>query len=233
MKFPTPIEKGHLHQRYKRFLADIELADGRFITAHCANPGSMLGVQTPGAPVWVTRSLNPKRKLKYDWQIIEIDNARVCINTMNANELVFEAITHARIESLTGYEHIRREVKYGQNSRIDILLSKKQSPDCYIEVKNVTLSRYQGIAEFPDSPTARGTKHLHELAAQSAQGQRTVMFYCINRTDCTEFRLARDIDPDYAQAFDRARAAGVEVMANGCDIQPDGITLQKSVEIGV
>ncbi len=230
MKFPAPIQKGRLRQRYKRFLADIDLA-GELITAHCANPGSMMGVKDEGATVWVTAATNPKRKLQWDWQIIEVGAARVCINTALANKIVGEALADKQIETLSAYGQVRPEVKYGENSRIDFLLTEPSLPDCYVEVKNVTLSREKGLAEFPDSPTARGTKHLKELAAMAAAGHRAVMLYLVNRTDCTMFALARDIDPEYGQEFDRALKNGVEAIAYDTQITPDGITLSDPVKI--
>ncbi len=224
MKFPAPIQKGILVKRYKRFLSDIEL-DGKTITAHCANPGSMMGVKDEGATVWVTAATNLNRKLQWDWQIIEVGAARVCINTALANKIVHEALTEKSISELSGYNSIRPEVKYGENSRIDFLLSEPDLPDCYVEVKNVTLSRSEGLAEFPDSPTARGTKHLKELAAMAQAGHRAVMLYLVNRTDCTKFSLARDIDPEYAFAFNKATQSGVESLAFGTKIDLSGIKL--------
>ncbi len=217
-------------QRYKRFLADIDIG-GDIITAHCANPGSMMGVKDKGAPVWVTQAQNPKRKLSYDWQVIEIGGARVCINTAAANTIVSEAIEAGRIPELSGYVSLRREVKYGDNSRIDILLEDPEKPLCYVEVKNVTLSRNPPLAEFPDSPTARGTKHLRELSNMAKAGHRAVMLYCVNRTDCEAFTLASDIDPNYAREFEAARTAGMEAYAYSCAIDQGGIRLGKSIAL--
>lgn len=230
MKFPAPIQKGTLLKRYKRFLADVDLG-GETFTAHCANPGSMKGVKDECARVWITAAQNPKRKLKYDWQVIEINDARACINTNMANGIVAEAIEAERVRELSGYETLRREVKYGHNSRIDMLLESPHRPLCYVEVKNVTLARNPPLAEFPDSPTARGTKHLRELANMAREGHRAVMFYCVNRTDCERFDLARDIDPDYAQEFEIARKAGLEILAYSCDITPDGISLARRLKV--
>ena len=230
MKFPAPIEKGILVQRYKRFLADIDLGD-KVITAHCANPGAMTGVKDEGAAVWVSKAQNPKRKLSYDWQVIEVGEAKVCINTATANNIVAEAITDGRVPELAGYETLRREVKYGENSRIDILLETPDKPLCYVEVKNVTLARNPPLAEFPDSPTVRGTKHLRELAAMAREGHRAVMFYCVNRTDCDSFDLARDIDPNYAAEFEIARKEGLEILAYSCDIAPTGIRLARPLKV--
>jgi len=224
MKFPAPIQKGKLIKRYKRFLADIEL-DGNVITAHCANPGSMMGVKEEGADVWVSAAQNPNRKLKWDWQVIEVGATRICINTAIANPVVEEAIRAGKISELAGYTNLRREVKYGQNSRIDILLEGSSKPLCYVEVKNVTLSRQAKLAEFPDSPTIRGTKHLRELGDMVRQGHRAVMFYLVNRDDCEGFELARDIDPNYADEFAKAKDLGVEILVYRTQIKTEGINI--------
>lgn len=229
MNFPAPIQKGKLVKRYKRFLADIEL-NGEVITAHCANSGSMMGVKDEGATVWVSAAMNSNRKLKWDWQVIEVSGAKVCINTALPNKIVEEAILDAQVPELAGYDTLRREVKYGQNSRIDILLEDPNKPLCYVEVKNVTLSRKSGLAEFPDSPTARGTKHLRELADMARAGHRAVMFYLVNRTDCETFKLAGDVDPNYAEEFSKAAAAGVEKIIYRSTIDESGIKLDKSLK---
>lgn len=230
MKFPAPIQKGTLVKRYKRFLADIDLG-GDIITAHCANTGSMMGVKDEGSIVWVTKAQNKNRKLKYDWQVIEVGGANVCINTATANTIVAEAIAAGRVPELSGYETLKREVKYGKNSRIDILLENPARRVCYVEIKNVTLSRNPPHAEFPDSPTARGTKHLQELAQMTQDGHRAVMFYCVNRTDCDSFSLARDIDPHYHDTFITARASGLEFLAYGCNISETGISLGHPLKV--
>jgi sugar fermentation stimulation protein A len=230
MKFPAPIEKGVLIKRYKRFLADIQL-ENEVITAHCANTGSMTGVKTEGSEVWVSKAQNKNRKLGYDWQVIRIGGANVCINTATANTIVSDAIADDLIPELRGYETLRREVKYGENSRIDILLENPNTPRCYVEVKNVTLSRQPPLAEFPDSPTVRGSKHLNELAQMAQDGHRAVMFYCVNRTDCTSFSLADDIDPEYVKTFKAARLAGMEILVYDCEITEDGISISNSLKI--
>lgn len=230
MNFPSPVQKGILIQRYKRFLADIELG-GEVITAHCANPGSMMGLKDPGSTVWVTKALNPKRKLAYDFQVIEMNGTPVCINTSLPNKIAEEAIAAQQIPELAGYSQMRREVKYGVNSRIDILLEDEARPPCYVEIKNVTLSRTQGLAEFPDSPTARGLKHLHELSDMAASGARAVMLYLVNRGDCTNFALARDVDASYGSAFDKACNAGVEALVYDCQIDETGITLGRRLKV--
>ncbi|WP_319513406.1 DNA/RNA nuclease SfsA [uncultured Cohaesibacter sp.] len=229
MKFEKPLIPGRLIQRYKRFLADIELDDGTVITAHCANPGSMLGLKDPGTRVWLSKSDNPKRKLAYSWELSELDDAMIGINTSHPNRIVEEAIRAGHVAELTGYETLRREVKYGKNSRIDILLQDEGKPDCYVEVKNVHLLREQGLAEFPDSVTKRGAKHLGELADMVEQGHRAVMLYLVQRTDANRFALASDIDPAYAEAFQEATDAGVEAIVYLCDISHQEINLTHSI----
>ncbi|HHK73572.1 MAG TPA: DNA/RNA nuclease SfsA [Rhizobiales bacterium] len=233
MRLPAPLLRGLLIRRYKRFLADIELDSGEVITAHCANPGSMLGLKTPGQKVWVSRNDNPKRKLKYSWELTEVDDgagpAMVGINTSAPNTIVHEALIAGIIPELAGYTHIRREVNYGAGSRIDFLLEADGRRPCYVEVKNAHLLRRTGRAEFPDSVTARGTRHLHELLDMVRDGARAMMLYVIQRTDAEVFSLAGDIDPAYAQAFLEARAGGVEACAYACRIDEKEITLGASI----
>jgi len=233
MKFSAPLVSGRLVKRYKRFLADVILDDGSAITAHCANPGSMLGLKEPGSRVWLSQSDNPKRKLKYSWEVIEADGALVGINTAHPNRLVEEALEDGRIEGLTGYATLRREVKYGKNSRIDILLESGEGARTYVEVKNVHLMREPGLAEFPDSVTARGAKHLAELADMVAEGHRAAMVFLVQRPDCDRLSLAGDIDAAYAAAFEAARAAGVEAYAIGCEVGLDSIDAVKPVAIEI
>ncbi|POF31650.1 DNA/RNA nuclease SfsA [Roseibium marinum] len=234
MKFPEPLVSGRLVKRYKRFLADVILdEDGAAITAHCANPGSMLGLKEPGSRVWLSQSDNPKRKLKYSWEVMEADGALVGINTAHPNKLVEEALVAGRIGPLAGYHSLRREVKYGKNSRIDILLEDEGGSKTYVEVKNVHLMRQQGLAEFPDSVTARGAKHLAELADMVGEGHRAAMVFLVQRPDCGRISLAADIDPTYAAAFEVAQAAGVEVYAIGCDVRLDGIDAVRPVDISI
>lgn len=234
MKFAAPLASGRLVKRYKRFLADVVLDEnGSEVTAHCANPGSMLGLKEPGSRVWLSQSDNPKRKLKYSWEIIEADGALVGINTAHPNRLVEEAIEAGRIKALSGYETLRREVKYGKNSRIDILLEDGIGKKTYVEVKNVHLMRQAGLAEFPDSVTARGAKHLVELADMVAEGHGAAMVFLVQRPDCDRLSLASDIDPAYASAFAAAREAGVNTYAIGCDVTLDGIEAVRTVNIEI
>jgi len=233
MKFPDPLIKGTLVKRYKRFMADVELPSGDIVTAHCANSGSMLSVREPGTDVWISPARNPDRKLKFTWELIRIGDAMVGINTSHPNALVYEAIENGTIAELQGYDSQRREVKYGKNSRIDVLLEKQDGSKCYVEVKNVTMKRQSGAsnpAEFPDGVTARGAKHLVELSDMVADGHRAAMVYLVQRDDCDAFCLARDIDPDYGEAYDRAIAAGVEILGYTCQITPEEINVTRRVE---
>jgi len=226
MKFATPLIEGTLIKRYKRFLADVTLADGTVVTAHTANSGSMKGCCEPGSRVWLSPADNPNRKLKYTWELIEVDGEIVGINTSHPNVLAYEAVVAGEIPGLEGYTGVRREVKYGKNSRIDVLATAEDRPDCYVEVKNVTLFR-DGYAEFPDAVTTRGAKHLRELSDMVTEGKRAVMLYVVQRaaTGLKGFRIAEDIDPAYGAALREARAAGVETLCATCRVTPEGITL--------
>ena len=239
MKFNTKLVSGRLIKRYKRFLADVTLDSGEEITAHCANPGAMTGLKEPGSKVWLSLSDNPKRKLKYSWELIAVGdggrnsskNRLVGINTAHPNGIVAAAIMAGAIEELLSYGGLRREVKYGMNSRIDILLEDDARPPCYVEVKNVHLLREKGLAEFPDSVTVRGTKHLGELSNMVQEGARAVMFYLIQRTDTDRFAVAGDIDPNYQDAFVKAHEAGVEMLAYDTKITTTSIELASPVPI--
>ena len=231
MRFPSPLIEGTLVRRYKRFLADVQLAGGAVVTVHCANPGSMIGLAEPGMRVLLSRATNPSRKLPWSWELVEADGALVGINTAHPNRIVEDAIALGQIGELSGYDILRREVRYGRNSRIDLLLSAAGRPDAYVEVKNVHLSRKRGLSEFPDSVTVRGTKHLAELSDMVAVGHRSAMFYLIHRGDTDAFSLARDIDPKYAAAFDRALAAGVEMLAYRCRVTADGVEITEKIPV--
>jgi sugar fermentation stimulation protein A len=220
-----------LIKRYKRFLADCRLEDGREVTAHCANPGSMMGLAEPGMRIWLEPNDDPKKKLKFGWRLVEhSDGHYTGVDTSVPNRALRAALVAHEVPGLSGYDTVRAEVKYGEKSRIDFLLTG-DGPDTYVEVKSVTLSRQPGLAEFPDSVTARGTKHLGELSSMVAQGHRAVMLYLVQRTDAERFTLASDIDPTYAKAFDQARQAGVEVLVIGTAITPQQITLGASIPI--
>ncbi len=241
MKFPDPLIKGRLIKRYKRFLADIELEGGpdhgKIVTAHCANSGSMLSVNEAGADVWLSPARNPDRKLKYTWEMIRIGRSLVGINTHLPNGIVAEAIEAGRIPELKGYGSLRREVKYGENSRIDLLLETDgpgEVAKCYVEVKNVTMRRDRtkgAPVEFPDAVTTRGAKHLRELAAMVREGHRAVMMYLVQRADSPAFAIAADIDPVYAEGLKVAMKAGVEVLCYGCRLNKHGIRVAKPVPL--
>lgn len=231
MRFSSPLVSGRLVKRYKRFLADVILDSGEEVTAHCANPGSMLGLREPGARVFLSLSDNPARKLKYSWEIVEADGALVGINTAHPNGLVEEALTARLIPELAGFSGLRREVKYGRNSRIDILLEGLDGRPVYVEVKNVHLMRQAGLAEFPDSVTARGAKHLVEMGDMVAEGARAAMVYLVQRPDCDRLSFAADIDPAYAAAFVAAKARGVEAYAIGCRVTPEEIVAERPVTL--
>ena len=234
MKFPDPLIHGKLIKRYKRFLSDVELDNGDVVTAHCANSGSMLSVKEPGADVWLSPARNPDRKLRYTWELIKVGDTLVGINTALPNGIVEDGILDGTISELSGYESLRREVKYGKNSRIDILLEDPERPTCYVEVKNVTLKRDpggDGPVEFPDSVTSRGAKHLAELSDMVAEGHRAVMVYLVQRTDAKAFAVAADIDPAYALALEKAVAAGVEVLCYECRLDLEGIDVSKPLKI--
>lgn len=235
MRFSAPLVEGRLVRRYKRFLSDVELHTGEMVTAHCANPGSMLGLTTPGSRVWLSRSDNPKRKLAFSWELIEVDLGRgptlVGINTSSPNGAVASAIQNDLIPELTGYASLRREVRYGGNSRIDILLEDEARPPCYVEIKNVHLMREAGLAEFPDSVTARGAKHLAALSQMAAASARAVMVYFVQRGDADAFALAEDIDPTYAAAFRAAAACGVEALALVSSLSLEGLSPPRPIPL--
>ncbi len=217
MRFDPPLVSGTLVRRYKRFLADVVLDDGREVTAHCPNPGSMRTCAEPGWRVWLSPATNPSRKLRWTWEIVLAGAAAVptLVNTARPNGVVRAAIAASQIPELAGYASIRPEVRYGQNSRIDLLLTEPQGgrPDCYVEIKNVTLTQGDGCVSFPDSVTKRGTKHMLELAKVAEEGKRAVVFFLVSRMDATRMVPADEIDPAYGRALRDAVSSGVEAMA--------------------
>lgn len=232
MRFQTPLVPGTLIRRYKRFLADVTLADGQEVTAHCANPGSMMGLAEPGMRVWLEPNDDPKKKLRFGWRLVEHGDGHFTgVDTAVPNRMLRFALEAREVPGLADFDTLRAEVPYGQKSRIDFLLSRSGDKDTYVEVKSVTLSRLRGLAEFPDSVTARGTKHLGELTEMVALGHRAVMLYLVQRTDCDRMTLAGDIDPAYARAWQAATAAGVETMALDCQITPEAVRLGKPIPV--
>jgi sugar fermentation stimulation protein A len=235
MRFATPLIPAMLARRYKRFLADVMFDSGEMATVHVSNPGAMTGLDKPYSRVWVSDSDNPLRTLRYTWELIEVDLGSgpelVGVNTIQPNLLVAEAIDAGLIPELRDYPTLRREVKYGSNSRADFVLEDGKRPTCYLEVKNVHLMRKPRLAEFPDSVTARGAKHLDDLAAMAERGARAVSLFVIQIPSADKFAIARDIDPAYAEGFDRAREKGVEMLAWRCRVSTGGIDIVAPVPI--
>ncbi|WJG09142.1 DNA/RNA nuclease SfsA [Aliiglaciecola sp. LCG003] len=231
MQFQTPLIKGTLIKRYKRFLADIELENGELVTAYCPNTGAMTGCAEPGYTVWLSPSTNPKRKLGYTWELAQTFGGDwIGVNTHNANKLVSEAINDNRISELSGYSSCTAEVKYGaENSRIDLLLQSEDRADCYVEVKSVTLARGQD-GFFPDAKTARGSKHLRELMQIVEQQKRAVLLYCVQHSAISTVRVAAEIDPEYAQTLHTAKQVGVEIYAYGCHISQQKVELNQELK---
>jgi len=226
MRFQSPLLRATLLRRYKRFLADIRLDDGTETTAHCPNPGAMTGLAAPGTGIWVERTDDPRRKLRHAWRLAETaQGALVCVDTGAANRVVRAALDAGAIPALAPYDRVRPEQRMGAASRVDFILSGPWLPEAWVEVKSVTLCRVPGLAEFPDAVTARGARHLGDLAAQARAGHRAVLFYLAQRADARAVTVAADIDPAYAAALAEARAAGVEVLAHRADISLAGIKI--------
>ncbi|ACY83539.1 DNA/RNA nuclease SfsA [Edwardsiella piscicida] len=234
MQFTPPLQSAILIKRYKRFLADVRRPDGQIITLHCANTGAMTGCATPGDTVWYSTSDNPKRKYPSSWELTHTQAGDwICVNTLRANALVHEAIAQRQIGEVSGYTKIRSEVRYGaENSRIDLLLQAEDRPDCYIEVKSVTLLQ-AACGYFPDAVTERGQKHLRELQHQVQSGVRAVLFFAVLHSGITHVRAARHIDPRYAQLLAQASDLGVEILCYGAQISPAGIRLTQPLPVTV
>ncbi len=232
MEFTTQLIKGTFIKRYKRFFVDAKLENGETIVAHCPNTGSMKGLIIEGAPVYLTPNSDPKRKLKYTFEMIDTGTSLVGVNTSLPNKIVEEGVEKDLIPALLGYSNIRREVKYGENSRIDLLLESEGKPKCYVEVKNTTLAEGK-TALFPDSVTSRGTKHLLELAEMVKQGHRSVMVFLCNRADCEEFSVADEIDKVYGETFRSVLKEGVEAVCMKVRISPNEIIIDKEIPIKV
>lgn len=229
MDFPSPLIKGSLIKRYKRFLADVRLPSGEVVTAHCPNTGSMASCGSEGDTVYLLHAPSPKRKLDYTWELTETPHGYIGINTMRPNALVAEALASQRLAEFAGYDKVQREVKVGEGTKIDFKLSgtqpeAKATTECYVEVKNVTLREGQ-LLMFPDAKTTRGTKHLHHLAQLASAGYRAIILFVINRPEDLPFAIADHIDPDYNLAFRAALAAGVEPFAYKVKASLTGLSL--------
>ncbi len=229
MRFPSPLARGVLVSRYKRFFADVRLDDGGEITAHCPNPGAMLGLNTPGLGAWVSAAADPKRKLAWTLEMVEADGGLVGINTLSPNRLVAEALAGDAIPELAGYAIHRREVKMGEASRVDFVLEAPDRPRCWLEVKNCHLRRSGTLAEFPDCVAARSARHLRELAARVEEGERAVQLFVVQRTDCDAFAACADLDPVYAAGLLAAADAGVEVLVYACDLGIEDIRIVRRI----
>jgi len=225
MEFQTDLIPARLIRRYKRFISEAVLTDGSEVIAHCPNPGAMTGLADTDAKIWLEPNDDPKKKLKYGWRLTEYSGGFACVDTTLANRVVGEALRSRRITGLGEYDAVRSEVAYGQGSRVDFVLEGPRP--LYLEVKSVTLSRRDGLAEFPDTRTVRGEKHLRELEAVARSGQRAAMLYLVQRSDCTNVALAADIDPGYAAAARDAQAAGVEML-----FIPAAVSLRGVVAVG-
>ena len=230
MRFPSPLVRGRLIRRYKRFFADVLLDDGREVVAHCPNPGAMLGMNMPGAVCWLSHDPNPKRKLAFTWELVEADGGLVVVNTMLPNRLVEEALAAGAIPELADHVSRRREVAYGVGSRVDFLLEGAGIP-AWVEVKGVTLRRAPGLAEWPDCISARGARHMAELGEVARLGGRGVVLFVVQRGDCERFAVAQDLDPAFAAALDQVRQHGVEVLAYGCEVTTDEVAIRRAIPI--
>ena len=230
MNNPVKFISGRLIKRYKRFFADVKLDSGEVVTAHCPNTGSMMGLLTEGNIVYLSKTDNEKRKLKYTLEIIRDKGASVGVNTHRANRIVEKAIIEKKISTLGKKYDYRREVKYGKNSKIDFLITNKKDEEIFLEVKNVTLSKRKGISEFPDAITERGSKHLLELIDVVKKNKRAIMLFLVQRDDCKKFRIAEEIDSIYKQNIMNAMKAGVEILCYGCSFVRNNIELDKKIK---
>ncbi len=224
-----PLHRATLLRRYKRFLADVRFEDGREETVHCPNPGAMLGLAAPGLTVWTSRGLSRTRKLPHTWELAQADGGLVGVNTLTPNRLAAEALADGLVPELAGYDSVRREVKYGEASRVDFLLEAPGRPPCWLEIKNVHLMRQPGLAEFPDCVAARSLRHLRELQARVAVRDRAVMLFVVQRTDCDRFDTAADLDPAYARGLVEAFRNGVEVLCYACDIDLQTLRISRRI----
>ena len=228
MIFNKKLISGEFVKRYKRFFVDVKI-NNKIITAHCPNTGSMMSLLSANNKVWLSKSENPERKLKYTLQIIENKKSMVGVNTHLTNKIVLEALEENSIKELKNLDNIKSEVKFGKNTRFDFLISKNNKK-IFVEVKNVTLSRKKGVAEFPDAVTARGLKHINELINASKRGFETYLLFLIQRNDCNQFKIAQDIDPDYYKLLTEAAKKKLNIICYDCKFSPKGIKLNKNIK---
>jgi len=228
MKFKERLLQGTLIKRYKRFFTDIKYQN-ETITAHCPNSGSMMGLLKTGNKVWFSKSNDPKRKLKYTLEIIEVNNKMVGVNTHTTNKIILESLKEKKIKSLINFYNIRTEVKFSDNTRFDFLLNNNKDK-CFLEVKNVTLVRKDNLAEFPDAITSRGLKHLNELINAKKKGYKSYILYLIQREDCKSFKIAKDIDEKYKVTYEKALKSGVKVLCYDCKLSDEEIKINNQIK---
>ena len=231
MKFNETLIAGKFIKRYKRFFVDVKIGNEK-VVAHCPNTGSMMGLLKKGNNVWISKSNNPKRKLKYTLQIIEDQKSKVGINTHLTNKIVFEALDKRAIKNFENLDKIQSEVKFGKNTRFDFLITEKYKKT-FIEVKNVTLCREKKIAEFPDAITSRGSKHIQELLEANKKGYKIYLFFVIQRNDCNKFKLAKDIDPEYCELLLKAVKKNLKILCYDCKFSPKGIELNREIQLKI
>ena len=229
MNFEKTLISGELIKRYKRFFVDVKI-NNKVITAHCPNTGSMMGLLDKGNKVWLSKTDKPNRKLKYTLQIIESQKSKVGVNTHLTNKIVLESLKNNLVNKLKNYEDIQQEVKFGNGTRFDFLMSKNKKKT-FIEVKNVTLSRKKGIAEFPDSVTTRGLKHINELLKAGNKGYTIYLLFVIQRDDCNKFEIASDIDTEYGKVITKAVKKNLNILCYDCKISPKGIKLNREIKL--
>ena len=231
MNFKKKLISGELIKRYKRFFLDVKI-DNKTVTAHCPNTGSMMGLLEKGNKVWLSKSDNPKRKLKYTLQVIESNGSKVGVNTHLTNKIALDAIYKSKIQNFKNYNFVKQEIKFGNNTRFDFLLTKKNKK-IFIEVKNVTLSRQKGIAEFPDAITSRGQKHIQELLNANKQGYNIYLLFVIQRDDCNKLKIAKDIDPKYCDLLTKAVKKNLNILCYDCKFSTKGIKLNRKVKFKI
>ena len=231
MQFQSNLVSGRLVKRYKRFFADVELSNGRIVTAHCPNTGSMLGLANHGVKIWLEPNEDPRKKLNYSWKLVDHENGHFTgVDTSIANKIVYEALLQGKILEVLDYNIILREQKYGANSRVDFLL-RNGSKTCYLEVKSVTLCRQEKIAEFPDTVTSRGAKHLKELSKTVSTNTRAIVLYLVQRSDCNYFKIADDLDQTYLNETILSKNSGVEFVSYRVNFLSNGIELGYKLEL--